>query len=117
MLSSTKSFFIAFTAALLIFGLIGYFFMPYIKALSDGFFTPGEVNEANTDTVTYEVPEVPDEETGIKGKKAAFEDHKTFTVLLIGSDYQPDVFSDYRVSVQNTADLEQLSTHPDHFGL
>ncbi len=115
MLASVKSFLIAFAVALLIFGLIGYFAMPQIKSLADGFFTPGEVDPSDTETVTYVAPAVPDAQTGIIGKKAAFEDHKSFTMLLIGSDYQPGVFSDYRISVQNSANLDLLSTHQRHY--
>ena len=115
MLSSVKSFLIAFAVALLIFGLIGYFAMPQIKSLADGFFTPGDEEAEDTAEETYVIPDVPDGKTGIIGNKPVFEDHKSFTVLFIGSDYQPDVFSDYRISVQNTADIDQLSTHQRHY--
>ena len=115
MVASLKSFFIAAAVALLIFGLIGYLCLPQIKSLAEGFFSLGETDPSETEAVTYDVPDVPDAETGIKGKKAAFEDHKSFTMLLIGSDYQPGVFSDYRVTVQNTGNLELLSTHQRHY--
>lgn len=115
MLSSVKSFFIAFAVALLIFGLIGYFAMPQIKSLADGFLTPGEEEPDDTVEETYVAPDVPDAKTGIIGDKPVFADQKSFTMLLIGSDYQPDVYSDYRISVQNTADIDQLSTHQRHY--
>ncbi len=115
MLASVKSFFIAFAVAILIFGLIGYLFMPQIKSLADGFFTPGIEEPEDTEAVQYVAPDVPDPQKGIISSGAVFPDHKSFTMLLIGSDYQPDVFSDYRVSVQNTADIEQLSTHQRHY--
>lgn len=115
MLSSVKSFLIAFAVALLIFGLIGYFAMPQIKSLADGFFTPTDSEAEDTNAEEYVAPPVPDAKTGFIGNKAVFEDHRSFTMLLVGSDYQPDVFSDYRVSVQNTADIDQLSTHQRHY--
>ena len=48
MLSSVKSFLIAFAVALLKFALIGYFAMPQIKSLADGFFTPGDEEAEDT---------------------------------------------------------------------
>lgn len=116
MLSNVKSFLIAFAVGILIFGLIGYYvLMPYIKPLADGLFSPGVEETAETDVSAYTAPEVPDPKTGLISGGKVFEDHKSFTVLLIGSDYQPEVFTDYRVSVQNTADIDQLSTHQRHY--
>lgn len=113
MLSNVKSFVIAFAAGILIFGLIGYLLVPQLKTLTDGFFTPGNPEEESD--VTYEIPPVPDESGTVIKNKAVFEDHKSFTILLIGSDYQPDVFSDYRISVQGSSDANQLATHQRHY--
>ena len=112
MLSSVKSFVIAFAVSILIFGLIGYFIAPQIKSLTDNFLTP---NDEVTHVDEYEIPPVPNAQSGIVSDPAAFPDHRSFTLLLIGSDYQPAVFSDYRVSVSNTTDMEVLSTHQRHY--
>ena len=113
MLSSVKSFIISFAVALLIFGLIGYFIKPQIESLADNFLTP----QGETDKVPeeFDIPEVPDPKSGIVRDPAAFPSDTSFTMLLIGSDYQPDVFSDYRISVENSTDLEVLSTHRRHY--
>jgi len=113
MLSSVKSFAIAFTVGIIIFGLIGYFAAPQIKSLTDGFLIPQD--EETGEAQEYVVPEVPEANKGIVDKNTKFPAHKSFTLLLVGSDYQPDVFSDYRISVQNTADPEQLATHGRHY--
>ena len=112
MLSSVKSFVIAFAVSILIFGLIGYFLAPQIKSLTDNFLTP---KDEVTHVDEYEIPPVPNAQSGIVSDPAAFPDHRSFTLLLIGSDYQPAVFSDYRVSVSNTTDMEVLSTHQRHY--
>ncbi len=112
MLSSVKSFAIAFAVAIIIFGLIGYFTAPQLRSLTDNFLTPGE--EAPHQG-SYDIPPVPDAKAGIISDPAQFPEHKSFTVLLIGSDYQPEVFSDYRVSVENSTDMEVLSTHQRHY--
>ena len=112
MLSSVKSFVIAFAVSILIFGLIGYFIAPQIKSLTDNFLTP---NDEVTHVDEYEIPPVPNAQSGIVSDPAAFPDHRSFTLLLIGSEYQPAVFSDYRVSVSNTTDMEVLSTHQRHY--
>ncbi len=114
MLSSVKSFAVSFAAAIIIFGLIGYLIAPQLKSLTDGFLTPqGEDTEVVAGE--FEIPEVPDPGKKIDGRQKVFAEDTSFTLLLIGSDYQPDVFSDYRISVQNTADIEQLSTHSRHY--
>ena len=113
MLSSVKSFAIAFAVGIIIFGLIGYFIAPQIKSLTDGFLVPDD--EETGEAQEYVVPEVPEANKGISDKNTKFPTHKSFTLLLVGSDYQPDVFSDYRISVQNTADPEQLATHGRHY--
>ena len=56
MLSSVKSFVIAFAVSILIFGLIGYFIAPQIKSLTDNFLTP---NDEVTHVDEYEIPPVP----------------------------------------------------------
>lgn len=113
MLSSVKSFVIAFAAAILIFGLIGYFIAPQIRSLANGLLTPqGEA--AETDEV-FEIPAVPDPASGISKQPAVFPGNTSFTLLLIGSDYQPEVFSDYRISVENSTDMSVLASHQRHY--
>ena len=112
MLSSIKSFVISLAVSLLIFGLIGYFTSPLLTSVTDGLLTPA--SEDDTGAQEFAVPEVPEPNKGISGKTAKFADQKSFTMLLVGSDYQPDVFSDYRISVENGS-LEQLATHQRHY--
>ena len=115
MLSNVKSFVIAFAVAALIFGIIFVTTLPQIRSLAEGFLNPSADDTADTEEETHIPPEVPDPGDGIIGTKPVFEDHRSFTLLLIGSDYQPDVFSDYRISVRNTSDLDQLATHQRHY--
>ena len=115
MLSSVKSFVIAFAVAALIFGIIFVTTLPQIRSLAEGFLNPAAEDTADTEEETYIPPEVPDQSDGVLGSKPVFEGHRSFTLLLIGSDYQPDVFSDYRVAVKNTSDLDQLATHQRHY--
>lgn len=113
MLSSVKSFVISFAVGILIFGLIGYFIAPQIKSLTDGFLTPNA--EDTGEAREYVIPDVPEANKNIEDKNAKFPEDRSFTLLLVGSDYQPDVFSDYRISVQNTADIEQLAVNNRHY--
>ena len=114
MLSSVKSFLISFTVAIIIFGLIGYFgVIPLLNNLFNGWFVPDE-NEA-TGTAEFEIPPVPDQEQNSGEGGAVFPGKKTFTMLFIGSDYQPGVFTDYRILVSNSTDPQVLSTHQRHY--
>lgn len=110
---------IAFVVALLVFGTLGYYAYPYIKDVSDDFLRPGAETEepANTgtpsthavDTLEPSDPELPPDDP------SDFEGQQSFTLLLFGSNYQPDVFSDYRVSVSTSPDIEVLATHQRHY--
>lgn len=113
MLSSVKSFVIAFAAAILIFGLIGYFIAPQIRSLADNFLTPQ--GDTVSEPEQFDIPEVPDPKQGIVQTPAAFPQDTSFTLLLVGSDYQPGVFSDYRISVENSTDMEVLASHQRHY--
>ncbi len=113
MLSSIKSFAISFAVGIIIFGLIAYFIAPQIKSLTDGFLTPQA--EETGEAQEYVIPDVPEANKNIDDKNAKFPENRSFTMLLVGSDYQPDVFSDYRVSVQNTAEIEQLAVNNRHY--
>ena len=118
MLSSIKSFVIAFVVSILVFGTLGYYAYPYVQSVSDGFLKPGAETdnavETDTEPVGYDTLE-PDDTDIIFDPRVEFEGQKSFTLLLIGSDYQPNVFSDYRKTVQNSTDIETLYLHQRHY--
>ncbi len=105
MLSALRNFALTFAVSALIFGVIAYFIVGFVvdtmtdaiptgddtEDFSDNLFPgtssdpvilPPAVSGTETDTT-----EPPADETPIMGD--------TFNVLLIGSDYQPELFSDY----------------------
>ena len=119
MLSTIKSFVIAFVVSLLIFGTLGYYAYPSVQSVFDGFLKPGEAVESTVEADTpdpfgVDTLEPPDTDEIIDPHKE-FEGQKSFTLLLIGSDYQPKVFNDYRKTVQNSTDIETLYLHQRHY--
>ena len=118
MLSSVKSFVISFIVALLVFGALGYYAYPYVKSVSDGFLRPGSADDENTtvDTGIAAPDTLETDESGTPPDPTNdFEGQQSFTLLLFGSDYQPDVFSDYRVTVSTSSDIDVLASHQRHY--
>lgn len=92
MLSSVKNFMITFCVAILLFGLVAYLIVNFaigkMFAVTDPSQTP---TDSETDTsITQPDPTITEDMAG-----------ESFTVLLIGTDYQPDIFPDYNVAEQN----------------
>lgn len=111
MFAAIKNYLIAFAVAITIFGIAGYYLKPVIvDDLVSGFLTPGAKPEAEEtggeaeDTGGSFLPEDTEqnhvEEPKIEGE--------SFTMLLVGSDYQPTVFSDYRCNT-TSSDIETLA--------
>lgn len=114
MLSSVKSFAIAFIIAVLIFGVAAYFTYPLLENSVLGGFDAE--NEADTTAVegaesepSGEVTTPPVQETEIEGK--------SFTVLFVIHDKQSDIFKDYRADIDanKSATLEELAQSSRHY--
>ncbi len=94
MLSALRNFLLTFLIAALIFGGLAYLIVGFVlSTLTDVTVPSTEPDDTirltlpeDTDPPTTDVPPPPDEEP-IVGE--------TFNILLVGSDYQPDIFDDY----------------------
>lgn len=98
MVSALKNFGITFGVSIIIFGLLAYFVSGFLidgMGLAGGFLEPESIETTPT-TVGG------DETTGDESTVdfSAFPGH-SFTALLVGTDYQPGVLSDYDLSAQN----------------
>lgn len=103
-MSAIKNFFVTFCIAVLLFGLIGWYAMTY--ALDN--IMPGIVNNADSSgpgsapgsqtgkSETTGEDEIPESEA-----QPDHYDVNTFTALLIGTDYQPEIFKDYDLTERN----------------
>ena len=91
MLSNVKNFIITFCVSVLIFGLIAYLIINF--AMSSVF----QPKPSDQDTAPPLVDNG-DDTSQIDTSKIA---GTSFTALLIGTDYQPDVFPDYNVTELN----------------
>ncbi len=108
MLASVKSFSIAFAVALLIFGVTGYCVYPYINNdLLGGFAYEDETTAPEGDQTAPEgeqtEPTEEDPALDVAGQ--------SFTALFVVSDYQPDVFGDYRCNVPDGAPIESYAAN------
>ncbi len=96
-LTAVRNFIITFLLSLLIFGLIAYGLVQFTTAAFElGADTtpvgPG-TNESETDDPGPDDSSDPQDWIDIKGD--------SFTALLVGTDYQPDVYDDYDVKDEN----------------
>jgi len=96
-LTAVRNFIITFLLSILIFGLIAYGLVQFTTSAFElgseknpGGETGSEDTDAPSDT---ESPDDPQDWIDIKGN--------SFTALLIGSNYQPDVYHDYDVKDEN----------------
>ncbi len=104
MLASVKSFSIAFAVALLIFGITGYCVYPFINDDLLGGFTYGD--EQTTVPNDQQTEPVSDETQPVESTPALNVSGESFTALFVISDYQPDVFGDYRCNVAPDSPIE-----------
>ncbi len=96
-MTAIRNFIVTFFLSVLIFGLVAYGLVQFTTAAFElgteknpGGETGGEETVPPTDT---EEPNDPQDWIDIKGE--------SFTALLVGSNYQPDVYSDYDVKDEN----------------
>lgn len=97
MLSAFRNFALTFLIAALIFGSIAYFVVGFVLETVEDAIDPTvesvdteplDLIYANTEEPTDETTDAPPpDEEEINGK--------TFNILLVGSDYQPEIFKDY----------------------
>ena len=98
MLSAFKNFFITFLVAALVFGVAAYFATRFLTDTITGIFeeesdvldsilNPTETASPPETSGTEDPPPVEDDPLDIEGD--------SFNMVLIVTDYQPDVFSDY----------------------
>lgn len=120
MLPAIKNFCIAFAVGLIIFGSVGFLLKPVvIDGIIDGFLSPSD-NSSETGDGTND-GQLTDEQTSGKDTTPITNpiegfDGESFTLLLIGSDYQPKVFSDYRINVETSYDAGVLAANQRHYG-
>ncbi len=122
MLSAFKNFFITFLVAALIFGAIAYFATQFLTETISGIFD-SESNELDsilnptpdntktpdeTDPPVTEGPTVTDPALEISGE--------SFNMLFVVTDYQPDMFGDYRPDSEMLSQMQNDSPS-DHFGV
>ena len=106
MLPSIKNFVIAFLIAATIFGTAAFFVVPWVADALGG----GDDTVAPDPTPGENDPLPPDDPS--QGTVNPIDvEGESFTVLLIGSDYQPDVFSDYR-DLTNITDMDAAYENP-----
>ncbi len=110
MLASVKSFAIAFAVAILIFGITAYCTYPYINNDLLGGFTAVE-----QDTTSDEGEITPPEETLPEGELPSEITGRDITALFVISDYQPNVFHDYRADVKENASFEEYAENQRHY--
>ncbi len=116
MLSSFKSFAIAFVIAVLIFGVAAYYTYPLLEnSILGGFDAENEADTSvstgeavGSDTATVEVTP-PEQDDKLDGK--------SFTVLFVIHDKQSDLFNDYRADIESSssATIEQLAQASRHY--
>ena len=102
-MSALRNFFITFLVSLIIFGILGYFIADFATgAIEQGGIRPGpeitiETNAPDPGT------EIPDETTKPNTDDPAPPPiaGETFNLLLIGHNYQPDLYSDYAYNESN----------------
>lgn len=96
-MSALKNFAITFLIAALIFGIIAYFVMSVVvDDLFSNDDTPGTISEGTTEE-PFDTQIVPNDNPR--------EDGDTFTLLIAGTDYNPEVLFDYEISLSNPTNV------------
>ncbi len=115
MLASVKSFVIAFTVAILIFGITAYATYPYIN--NDLFkFEKSEQTTDETGQTETSPPEQIEQTEAEGNEDSPLEiNGKSFTLLIVVSDYQPDIFDDYRADLKDNASLSDYAENDRHY--
>lgn len=121
MFAAVKNYLIAFAVALVIFGITGYYLKPIlVDDLVSGFLSPGSnpvQTEENTEKEEDTSPDTSLDHVGTDepGPEEPKLDGDSFTLLIVGSDYQPGVFNDYRCNT-NSTDIEVLAQNQRRYG-
>jgi cell envelope-related function transcriptional attenuator common domain len=107
-MAAIKNFMITFCISALLFGLAAYFVMSFalennmLPIFSDDNNTNN--NQSDINNPSNSDPDNPDYTSGSEEEEygeALAADVNTITALLIGTDYQPDIFNDYNLSELN----------------
>ena len=110
-MSALKNFVITFLIAALIFGSVAYFATQFLTDTITGIFD-AEKNELDSilnpdnpaDTTPSTNPDNPGDDDPTTERVI---EGKSFNILFIVTDYQPDIFSDYLPTEEELSDLEQ----------
>ena len=110
-MSALKNFVITFLIAALIFGSVAYFATQFLTDTITGIFD-AEKNELDSilnpdnpaDTTPSTNPDNPGDDDPTTERVI---EGKSFNILFIVTDYQPDIFSDYFPTEEELSDLEQ----------
>lgn len=113
MLPSIKSFAIAFAVSILIFGILGFAVTPMLKDITES-FGGHDVESTDTQGSQNTLP-IPDVEQPKDEEPAVDVEAESFTLLIVGSDYQPGVFKDYRVNLSANATPEDYVANNRHY--
>ena len=111
MLPAVKNFVISFAIAALIFGIIGFAVIPFMKNVMDNFGVSDvsdQTGDVNGDEPPADVPSLP---TSNKVDINA----ESFTMMIVGSDYQPNVFDDYRADIPIDATADEYIENSRHY--
>ncbi len=94
MLSGFRNFALTFTISLVIFGIIAYFTIGFITGMINETVPVDGVPDTDYHIVAPP-PETEDDESTADTEKFEEIEGDSFNMLLIGSDYQPELFDDY----------------------
>lgn len=112
MLPSIKNFAIAFAVSIIIFGTLGFLITPLLKDATSGFDATSE-KENGQETEIQNPGNEPNEDP--EKAPALNIDANSFTMLIIGTDYQPNIFNDYRVFLPSNATAEDYVRNSRHY--
>ena len=115
MLPAIKSFAIAFAVSIIIFGTLGFIVTPLLKDMTSGFDSTSKPE----DTQQTENNNTPDDDVDtdvtVPDNPALDINAESFTLLIVGTDYQPKVFNDYRVSISKNASIDDYIKNSRHY--
>ena len=95
MLSAFKNFLVTFLVAALIFGLLAYFTAGYVSGIVSGILDGEKDNlEDIISNAPADTDELDDEPNPVDPDLKVPEGN-SFTFLVVGTDYRPDIFKNY----------------------
>lgn len=116
MLPAIKSFAIAFVVSILIFGTLGFVTTPLLKDMTSGFDSTSKSEDTQQPENNNPSPDVNTDSDVTEPDTPALDiNAESFTMLIIGTDYQPKVFNDYRVSIPQNATIDDYIKNPRHY--